>query len=221
MKMKLNRTADRLIHDEAYRGRAVPRAYLAASALYGVFKCILGLLFRSQWMGAIGVYFILLTGIHFLLLIAQERCPGEKGMQWWRILVAVLMLLLAAIINALIVKILKNEESYYYPGFLIYIFALYALIKMAVAIVTAVKQRGRRTPLQDAEQNLILVEASVGILALVTALLARFAAPDLAELRFGVTFVTCTLVFVLTLELTVRMFLASHRALRAMRRGKE
>ena len=92
---------------------------------------------------------------------------------------------------------------------------------MAVAIITVIRRRGSRTPLQDAEQNLILVEASVGILALVTALLARFSDPELAELRFGITFVTCTLVFVLTLELTVRMFLASHRSLLAMHRKKK
>lgn len=221
MKRSIGETTNRLIHDEAYRSRALPRAYLAASALYGVFKCILGILFRSQWMGAIGVYFIFLTGIHYLLLIAQEKNPGERGMQLCRIGVSVLMLVLAGIINALIVKILKNGESYYYPGFLIYIFALYALIKMTVAVVTFVRSRGRRTPLKDAEQNLVLVEASVGILALVTALLAQFGSAQEADLRFGVSFVMCTLVFVLTLEVTVRMFLASGRELKKLRKAAD
>lgn len=148
--------------------------------IYAVLKFLAGIYFRSVWIGAIAVYYIILCLIRFGLLKRQrsvkkysEEEQRRYGLKSYRFCGCLIFLLNVAVC-ALVVQMVWQNKSYSYPGFLIYAFAAYAFYCLIMAIRNMAKYKKLEQPILSAAKMLSFACALISILAMQTAMLTQF-----------------------------------------------
>ena len=76
--------------------------------------------------------------------------------------------------GGMIVLMVQTNSGFSYPGYLIYLSALYTFYMMALSIVNLVKFRKMGSPILSAAKVLNFVSAMMSVLGLQTAMIARF-----------------------------------------------
>ena len=76
--------------------------------------------------------------------------------------------------GGMIVLMVQTNSGFSYPGYLIYLSALYTLYMMALSVVNLVKFRKIGSPILSAAKVLNFVSAMMSVLSLQTAMIARF-----------------------------------------------
>ncbi len=162
--------AARLAEEET-RARAALHLSLWANLLYALFKLAASVWYRSLWLGAIGVYYAVLSLLRFLLL--RERLDRGDAPRACR-LTALALLLLTLCMGGVIAQTVIENRACDYAGALIYAFALYALARIISAAVTLAKHWRTESEALAASRCLSLACAMMSVMALQTALLNRF-----------------------------------------------
>lgn len=85
-----------------------------------------------------------------------------------------LLFLLNIPMGGMIVLMVRTNSGFFYPGYIIYLSALYTFYTMAVSIVNLVKFRKLGSPILSAAKVLNFVSAMMSILGLQTAMISRF-----------------------------------------------
>lgn len=85
-----------------------------------------------------------------------------------------MLFLLNIPMGGMIVLMVKTNSGFSYPGYVIYLSALYTFYAMAVSIVNLAKFRRLGNPLLSAAKALNFVSAMMSVLGLQTAMIARF-----------------------------------------------
>ena len=175
----LTRSIRQALADRPRRARILLAASLAFNLLFAAFKLISGLLMKSAWVVAVGVYYAILAALHHSLLRAvAARRPSTRAA--WRAYhrTAWLLLLLTLAMAGIVLQAIRLNAAYSYPGVLIYAFALYAFVKTGTAVAALIRQRHSEDQLLAASRCVKLACALMSILALQTALLSRFGDGD-------------------------------------------
>ena len=178
------------LHNNRYSGRYLTDAQLRANVslyagfgfnvIYAILKFLAGVYFRSVWIGAVAVYYIILSLIRFGLLKRQRA--GKKyseeeqklyGLKSYRFCGGLIFLLNIAV-SGLVVQMVWQNKSYSYPGFLIYAFAAYAFYCLIMAIRNMAKYRKMEQPILSAAKMLSFACALISILTMQTAMLTQF-----------------------------------------------
>ena len=146
---------------------------LALNLFYAVFKLGTGFYYHSFWMGALGIYYAVLAGLRFFLLRAIHRPIDQSGMLIYRRTGWLLNLLTLAMTGIFLQMVLENQ-AYHYPGVLIFAMAVWAFAKIIVAAVNLIKRQKDENKVLAAARCISFAGALMSILALQTALLARF-----------------------------------------------
>lgn len=203
MKISLFR---RLIKDKSLQNSINLATGLIVSAFYGTFKLLAGRYFKSYWMTAIGAYYLVLAALRFILFNALRRDNSDEVFQR-RICrnVGILMLLLNLVMSVIILMMVRDNRSYRYPGIIIYVIAAHAIYKILLAAWRVIR-RGWENPIMGALRRLKLTEAMMSVLALQTALLARFGGDSIAH-QFA-NAVTGSLVCIDVFILSIRTILS-------------
>lgn len=148
---------------------------------YALFKLVTGIWFRSFWLGAVAVYYMVLCLIRFLLVRNDRKSRVMDGgreqlVQQWKSyrLCGWLLLALNAAISGMVFQMIWQNRSYSYPGFVIYASAAYTFYRLTMSIIRAVKSRKGEQPVFAAARALDLCVALMAIFALQTALLDTF-----------------------------------------------
>lgn len=195
----------RLVKDRDFRYKIGLGFGLVVSAFFALFKLLAGRHFRSYWLICVGVYYLVLTCLRLGLFKAlrqdgldfaeEKRIARNTG---W------LMLLLNAVMSSIVLQMVRDNRSYRYPGVIIYAIAAYAFYKISVALWRVVR-RGWESPVMGALRRLKLTEAMMSVLALQTALLARFGEDPLLHQIFNAFSgaIVCAGVLVLSVQ-TIR-----------------
>ncbi len=179
------------LHNNKYSGRYLAEAELRArlslyvgfilNTVYAVLKLLAGIHFRSIWIGAVAVYYMILSLMRFGLM-KQERYNQKfedstkqqlHGLQSYRFC-GCLMFLLNIAMTGLVVQMIWQNKTYRYPGLLIYAFAAYTFYCMVRAIINMVKYRKMERPVLSAAKMLSFACALMAVLALQTAMLTQF-----------------------------------------------
>ncbi|MBQ8596492.1 MAG: hypothetical protein IJ409_01760 [Lachnospiraceae bacterium] len=176
-----NRYSGKYLSEPELRAKISLYAGLAINTVYAVLKFLAGIYFRSVWLGAIAVYYIILSLIRFGLVKRQRYSvkyedPGEQReheLKSYRFC-GFLMFLLNIAVTALVVQMIWQNKSYSYPGFLIYAFAAYAFYCLAMAIKNMIKYRKMEQPILSAAKMISFACALISILACQTAMLTQF-----------------------------------------------
>lgn len=179
-RVRRNAQVDRLMSDYAFRTHAALGVSLLFNLGFSAFKLLMGVVYRSYWLIALGVYYAVLTLMCFFLLRPLGRagtCAANLTAQYktYR-LTGALMLALGVVMSAIIFQVVRDNQTYSYPGTIIYAFAAYAFYKIILAALNLIRRRGQEEPLLAAVRCLSLATATVSVFSLQTALLSAFGA---------------------------------------------
>ena len=119
-----------------------------------VYNLISDCIFRSPWMVAAAIYYIILSLMR-AKLINDVRLLFEQEMEleWERVsgvksyrLCGLMMFGLEATMSGMVVQIVWQNHSYEYPGIMIYLFALYAFYCLSTAVRRVAKSKRTDQP---------------------------------------------------------------------------
>jgi hypothetical protein len=192
---------------------------LALNVLYAVMKFAFSVYYRSVWFGTLAVYYLLLALTRFALIhYANRNAFGTNMVSEWKRyrLCGMILLLMNLALTGVVIMVTEDNEGFYYPGYLIYVMAMYAFYSIAAAIVNMVKYRKYRSPVMSASKALHLAAAMVSMLALETAMLAQFNGSDREDFRAVMTACTGGAVCAVVLVLAVIMICRSTKKIKAM-----
>lgn len=154
---------------------------LGISIIYACFKLGMGIYLASMWLEAVAVYYIILSLMRFALLRRYRRSSKYEDADDLRIFglksfrfCGILMFLLNIAVSGLVMQMIWKNQTYEYPGFLIYATAAYAFYCLTMAIINMVKYRRMEQPILSAAKMLSFSCALMSILAMQTAMLTQF-----------------------------------------------
>lgn len=215
-----NSFGNRFMTDTWYRVKFTLRLSLAVNVFYSVFKFIMGIMLSSTWLGAVAVYYIIMSVTRYLLLrhmnrsgLAQDLIAEHKRVRICGYLVVVVNVAL----SGMVVQMIWKNESYSYPGFLIFAAAAYAFYSVTMSIINIIRYRKKNSPVLSAAKTIGLVSALVSILALQTAMITQFG--EDGQFQFVMNIITGTVVCALVMTLAVYMIVNSDRAIIALEKN--
>lgn len=176
-----NKYSHRYLTDRELRARISLYIGVGINIIYAVLKMTAGIYYKSYWLVGIGIYYIVLSLIRFGLVrgnrfyskyesIEEQRAYGLKCYRFC----GQLIFLLNIAVSGLVIQLIWRNETYSYPGFLIFAFAAFAFYSFTMSVINVAKYRKMTNPILSAAKMLSLACAMVSILALQTALLTEF-----------------------------------------------
>lgn len=159
--------------DLAFRGSISLCQGTAVNFLYALFRMVVGIRHASVWFVSMAVYYLVL-GILRLSLTASYR--HRSRVDEWRCYrrTARLLFLLNVPMGGMIVLMVLTNSGYSYPGYVIYLSAIYTFYTMAMSLVNLVKYRRLGSPILSAAKVLNVIAALMAVLGLQTAMIAQF-----------------------------------------------
>ena len=164
------------LHDPAFRGSVSIYQGMIVNFLYVLFRIAAGIRYASVWFISMAVYYMVLGGLRaYLISSYRRREAGGLSFEYccYR-RTAWLLFLLNIPMGGMIVLMVRTNSGFFYPGYIIYLSALYTFYTMAVSIVNLVKFRKLGSPILSAAKVLNFVSAMMSILGLQTAMISRF-----------------------------------------------
>ena len=112
--------------------------------------------------------------------------------------------------GGMIILMVRTNSGFTYPGYLIYLSALYTFYIMTLSIVNLVKFRKMDSPILSAAKVLNFVSAMMSVLGLQTAMIARFSSEG-EEFRIMMNSVTGAAVFFIVMATVAVMVVQSSK----------
>jgi len=183
-----------------------------------VLKLGSGILYRSRWLVAVGIYYFLIGGIRFLLL-RDARATGTLGQTERRTKEYMayrrtgwLLLVLDAAILGMAVPMVVENQSYRYHGMFIYASAAFTFYFFGLAVANVYRFRRRSSPLLLAAKAISFVSALMSMFVLQTALLTAF--DEGGPFRQIINAISGAVVFTLVIYTAIRMIVRGTKMLR-------
>lgn len=198
---------NRYLTDLTFRGHLSLYTSTGINFCYALFKLAAGVYYRSFWFGAIAVYYLILTAARALLLQnVHQNCTDLKREYQTARMCGILLFALNLALSAMTIQMVVDGQGYEYPGYLIFVVALYAFYSIAAAVVNLVRFRKLYSPVLSASKVLGLATALVSMLSLQTAMFASFGGAyqfqRLMNLLTGGA--VCLLIFLIAVLMVVR-----------------
>jgi len=193
-----------IYRDRNARSRYILHFSLAANIAFALLELAEGLYFGSMWLVAIGVYYAVLGVMRFFLLRSIRSADAQRGKKaYFR--TAILLNVLTLTMTGIFAQLIIDDQSFHYPGVLIYAMALWAFVKIIFAVKNLIRRRKEEQPILAAARCLSFAAALMSILALQTALISQFGgdAVDFAHTMNGIVgaVITALLITLSTLML--------------------
>lgn len=189
---------------------------------YGVFNLVIGWYYRSVWFGAIAVYYMVLSLIRFLLVKNDRKSrkmerSSDRYLHHWKSyrVCGWLLLLLNAAMTGMVFQMIWQNQSYSYPGFVIYASAAYTFYRLTMSIIHTIKLRKGEHPLFAAARALDLSIALMSIFALQTAMFNSFGGGMQEDTRQLMNTLTGGTVCFAVVCIAVFMIIRSRKVLKA------
>ena len=161
------------IGDLAFRGSVSIYQGMMVNFLYVVFRIFVGIRYASVWFLTIAIYYLLLGIMRLSLILSYRNRNMKSELRCYR-RTAWLLFLLNIPMGGMIVLMVLTDSGYSYPGYVIYLSALYTFYTIILAIVNLVKFRKLGSPILSAAKVLNFVAALMSLLGLQTAMISQF-----------------------------------------------
>ena len=161
------------IGDLAFRGSVSVYQGMMVNFFYVVFRMLVGIRYASVWFITIAIYYLLLGIMRLSLVISYRKRNMKSELRCYR-RTAWLLFLLNIPMGGMIVLVVLTDSGYSYPGYVIYLSALYTFYTIILAIVNLVKFRKLGSPILSAAKVLSFVAALMSLLGLQTAMISQF-----------------------------------------------
>lgn len=154
---------------------------LGINLVYALFNLISGIVLKSTWMGSNGLYYLMNTLIHGILLVYQrkwDRMPDgpQRHYLGWNCfqICGALLFVLHLTMTGVVFQMIRRNEGSSYPGFMIFAVAAYTFYKLTIAIIRVAQYRRHISPVLGAARNIDLSEAMMSMFSLQLSLFSAF-----------------------------------------------
>lgn len=172
---RAERTAfgSRYLSDPVFRGGVSLRQGMLANLLYVAFRTVVGIRHASVWSLSAAAYYLALAILRLSLIFGYRHRTAINELRCCR-RTAWLLLLLMLPMGGMIVLMVCTDAGYSYPGYVIYLSAVYTFYAAIEAVVRLVRLRRLGGPILSAAKAVSLIAALMSVLGLQTAMIAQF-----------------------------------------------
>lgn len=217
---------NRYLNDLTFKGSVSLHQGMIINLFYAGFKFVTSILCGSVWLGAIAVYYVMLCVLRFHLILNSRKAAGFDNKKAkltheyhsYR-KTGFLMFLLNGAMGGMVVQMIWQNEGYEYPGYVIYLSAMYTFYSFISAIMNLVKFRRAGSPILSASKAISFAGALMSVLALQTAMISRFGKGD-EQFRMEMNIITGAFVLGITLFMAVYLIVRGQKALNKLKRRK-
>lgn len=174
-----NPFGQRYMTDASFRTHMSLYISLGINLLYVGMNFVSYILYHSMWFVILAIYYATLALMRFILLryVRKESIGNNRLGELKRTkLCAFILLTLNFVLSGAVLMILYQNKGFEYPGFLIYVIAMYTFYMTTHAIIDMVKFRKYNSPLMMTTKIIALSAALVSMLSLETAMFSQFGA---------------------------------------------
>ena len=195
--------------------RAIVSLYIGFcfNIIYAIFTLYSCISFSSPWFGAIALYYLVLSTIRFNMLSKVRNhekkkdtdMPIIKQLRQYRFS-GYLLLVVAVTMTGVMIQMIRHNQSYQYPGYMIYASALYVFYHLAQAMFNTVRFHRSGNLALSAVKMYDLAVALMAVLALESAMFSRFGSNAIfKQYMMGATsVVVCAAVLYMAILIIVR-----------------
>ena len=172
---RINRTAfgGRYVNDLAFRGSVNIYQGMTVNFLYVLFRIVVGIRYASVWFITMAVYYLVLAVIRLSLILHYRHKSEIVELHCYQ-RTAWLLFLLNLPMGGMILLMVLTNSGYSYPGYVIYLSAIYTFHTMVTSVINLVRFRRLGSPILSAAKVLNFIAALMSILGLQTAMIAQF-----------------------------------------------
>lgn len=182
------------------------------NVLYVIFKTSMGMYYRSAWFLSLGVYYLALAVMRFILIhyiqFKKHGADRKDELRRYRMCGYMLFFIDIALIGITILAVKKNN-GFTYAGYLIYVMALYTFYSVITAVINLVRYWKYGSPVLSAAKVVNMSTALVSIFSLETAMLAQFGGENTEQFRVTMTALTGAGVSLIVVGMAVFMIIRS------------
>ena len=130
-KMSKYHFLDSMLHDYGYRAIFFAICSMAINVAFVVVMGFIAIKNRSFWFGTFAVYYILLTIMRALAVLTNKKSDRQKDLKTY-LLTAIFLLLINIALTVMIFLILNKAAGARYEGLMVYISAVYIILKALI-----------------------------------------------------------------------------------------
>lgn len=170
----------RYLSDMAFRGSVGIYQGMAVNFLYLLFRVIAGIRYASVWFISMAAYYLVLGALRSYLIFCYRRRKKYGLSHEYRCYrrTAWFLFLLNIPMGGMIILMIRTNAGYAYPGYVIYLSALYTFYTMILSVINLAKFRKIGSPILSAAKVLNFVASMMSILGLQTAMISQFSERD-------------------------------------------
>lgn len=165
----------RYVNDLAFRGSVSIYRGMTVNFLYVLFRIVVGIRYASMWFISMAVYYLVLGVLRLSLILSYRQKVNIDELRCYR-RTAWLLFLLNIPMGGMITLMVLTNSGYSYPGYVIYLSAMYTFYTMVTSVINLVRFRRLGSPILSAAKVLNFIAALMSILSLQTAMIAQFSA---------------------------------------------
>lgn len=167
---------NRYMTDAAFKVRLSLYSSLTINLGYSAFKLASGIYYRSLWIGAVAVYYILLSVIRFVLLYHMQRKQNGGLIAEYRSyrISAVLMMCINLTLSGIVLNMILTKKTPNVSDVFVITNAAYTFYVLTVSILNLVKYRKYKSPVMSAAKAIRFAQALVSLLSLEASMLVQF-----------------------------------------------
>lgn len=184
---------EKFVNENTFRTEMALYPGFCINVLYVIFKTSMGIYYRSAWFLSLGVYYLALAIMRFMLIhyMQFKRRNADKNdeLRRYRTCGCMLFLIHVALVGITILAVTRND-GFTYPGYLIYVMAMYTFYSVITAIINLIKYHKYGSPVLSAAKVINTSTALVSVFSLETAMLAEFGVENEENFRVIMTALT-------------------------------
>lgn len=208
-KIYKNKYIQKYINDKQYRGEIMIYIGLLMNLIYVIFRMTTAYIYQSVWFLSIGFYYFVLCLVRFHLLRKVKKTLNNKKQLYTYKMTGYLIILLNITMLRMIIQMMVGHKIYIYPGYIIYVSALYTFYDFINAIINIITYKKFNNPILSASKLLNLTGAMMSVYTLQTAMLSQFSInqqqfTDMMNTITGISVIILTFVIALYMIITAQ-----------------
>lgn len=223
---------DKIFKEYGFTTLILTAGSMIITLAFAVYNGSIAIVIRSVWFGALAAYYIVLIVLRGSILIyyGVRKRAVDNGQSETQTLLrdgklyracGILLFLLPICMSFAILQMVRVGDSFEHKGITIFVYAIYAFLKIITAIYSFIKHRHNRNMIIMATKNVKLADAFVSILALQTAMFREFAVQTQGFDVVVMNAVTGAVVCALTVAIGVYMILKANLRIKKIRQEQE
>lgn len=223
---------DKIFKEYGFTTLILTAGSMIITLAFAVYNGSIAIVIRSVWFGALAAYYIVLIVLRGSILIyyGVRKRAVDNGQSETQTLLrdgklyracGILLFLLPICMSFAILQMVRVGDSFEHKGITIFVYAIYAFLKIITAIYSFIKHRHNRNMIIMATKNVKLADAFVSILALQTAMFREFAVQTQGFDVVVMNAVTGAVVCALTVAIGVYMIIKANLRIKKIRQEQE